>query len=114
MAWAPTGQMDPGELVLASSTAGDNDFSCNYLNLHFPCRWGDYAGASPDPLNANVVWGSNQVLTTPSGAGNPNWVTQNFAIAGPIVRSPALQSTPRPTPTRSPALPGPSSTPGGR
>ena len=111
----PLGQMDPGEIVLATSTAGDNDFSCNNPpGFSFPCRWGDYSGASPDPLIANVVWGSNQALTTASSPGNPNWVTQNFAIAGPILRSPASQSTPRPTPSRSSALPGPTSSPGGR
>ena len=114
MLGTPLGQMNPGELVLASSSAGDRDFSCNFTGHGEPCRWGDYSGASPDPLNANVVWGSNQALTLPSvPAGNPNWVTQNFAIAGPVLRSPVPQSTPRPTPTRDPANPGaPSPTPG--
>ncbi|HVC78575.1 MAG TPA: hypothetical protein VND96_18875 [Candidatus Micrarchaeaceae archaeon] len=116
MIWTPLGQMDPGEVVLASSTAGDQDFSCNYMGTGTACRWGDYSGASPDPLNANVVWGSNQALTLPSVfGGNPNWVTQNFAIAGPVLRAPTDQSTPRPTPTRDPANPGPPSpTPGSR
>ena len=100
----PLGQMDPGEIVLATSTAGDNDFTCNYQNMGFPCRWGDYAGASPDPVNANVVWGSNQALTPPTlGNGSPNWVTQNYAIVGPVVRSGAQQSSPSPFPSRSPA-----------
>ena len=103
MVWTPAGQMDPGEIVLASSTAGDRDFSCNNPpGNNVPCRWGDYAGASPDPLNKNVVWGSNQALTLPSVAdGNPNWVTQNFAIVGPPAR-PAAQSSPAPTPSRGP------------
>ena len=115
MSWTPAGQMDPGEIVLASSTAGDQDFSCNNpAGFNLPCRWGDYSGASPDPLNTNVVWGSNQGLTTPSMPGGiPNWVTQNFAIAGPVVsRVGAIQSSPVPTPTRDPALPGPSPTSG--
>src|SRR6266496_5252714 len=43
------------ELTLGTSSAIDQDFSCS------PCRWGDYAGASPDPSNANVIWGSNQL-----------------------------------------------------
>jgi chitodextrinase len=38
-----------------------------------PCRWGDYAGASPDPNNTGVVWGSNQ-LTSSAG-----WLTRNFS-----------------------------------
>jgi len=100
----PLGQMDPGEIVLATSTAGDTDFSCNYQGTGFPCRWGDYAGASPDPVIANVVWGSNQALTPPTlGNGSPNWVTQNYAIVGPVVRSGAQQSSPSPFPSRSPA-----------
>ena len=102
----PLGQMDPGEIVLATSTAGDNDFTCNYMGGGFPCRWGDYSGASPDPVFGNVVWGSNQGLTTPSGPGNPNWVTQNYAIVGPVVRAGAHQSSPLPTPSRDPANPG--------
>jgi hypothetical protein len=108
------GQMDPGEILLATSTAGDNDFTCNYMGLGFPCRWGDYSGASPDPVLGNVVWGSNQAMTTPSGPGNPNWVTQNYAIVGPVVRLGAQQSSPPPTPTRDPAgqsAPAPTPTP---
>ncbi|HEY2597539.1 MAG TPA: hypothetical protein VGJ79_03570 [Candidatus Dormibacteraeota bacterium] len=108
------GQMDPGEIVLATSTGGDADFTCGYPNgtTTAPCRWGDYAGASADPLYANVVWGSNQALSASLPGGNPNWVTQNFAIAGPTFRTPAAQSTPRPTPTRGPVNPGPTPTPG--
>jgi hypothetical protein len=115
MAWTAPGQMDSGETVLATSLAGDNDFSCNYQNSGFPCRWGDYAGASPDPLNPNVVWGSNQALTLPGiPTDNPNWVTQNFAIVGPPAR-PAAQSSPVPTPSRGPVHPGPPpGTPAGR
>jgi hypothetical protein len=114
MNWTAPGQMDPGEIVLALSTAGDQDFSCNFTGHGEPCRWGDYSGASPDPLNANVVWGSNQALTTPSGPGNPNWVTENFAIAGPVVsRVSAIQSSPVPTPTRDPATTGPTPAPPG-
>ena len=109
MIWTAAGQMDPGEIVLASSTAGDSDFSCNFTGHGEPCRWGDYSGASPDPNNPNVVWGSNQALTTPSvPGGNPNWVTENFAIAGPLVsRVGVILSSPVPTPTRDPALAGP-------
>lgn len=117
MIWTPVGQMDPGEIVLASSSAGDSDFSCNYMGSGAACRWGDYAGASPDPSNPNVVWGSNQALTTPSVVGgDPNWVTQNFAIAGPVVtRTGAIGSAPVPTPSRDPANPGaPPPTPGTR
>ena len=116
MVSTPTGQMDPGEIVLVTSTAGDQDFSCNNPSPGFPCRWGDYAGASPDPVNGNVVWGSNQALSTPSVPdGPPNWVTQNFAIVGPLSRVVQQSSTPSPIPTRSPAAPSsPSPSPGAR
>jgi hypothetical protein len=115
LSWTAAGQMDPGEIVLATSTAGDSDFTCNHTGHGEPCRWGDYSGASPDPNQANVVWGSNQGLTTPLPGGIPNWVTQNFAIVGPVVlRVPALQASPVPTATRAPVLPGPSPTPGTR
>ena len=100
-------------LHCAMSAAGDTDFTCGYPNntTTAACRWGDYSGASPDPLNANVVWGSNQALTTPpvfpASPTDPAWVTQNFAIAGPIVtRTAPIQSSPVPTPTRGPAAPG--------
>ncbi|MEP6753069.1 MAG: hypothetical protein ABI959_10015, partial [Candidatus Dormiibacterota bacterium] len=109
MIWTPAGQMDSGELVLAPSTAGDNDFTCGYPNntTTAACRWGDYSGASPDPLNPNVVWGSNQALTAPGFPGDPSWVTQNFAIAGPIVKRTApIPSSPVPTPARDPAMTG--------
>jgi hypothetical protein len=101
----PLGQMDPGEIVLATSSAGDNDFSCNLTRHNEPCRWGDYSGASPDPLNPNVVWGSNQALTSPGFPTLPNWVTENYAIAGPLLLTPATQSSPAPTPTRDPSNP---------
>ena len=115
MIWTAAGQMEPGEIVLAASTAGDSDFSCDFTLHGEACRWGDYSGASPDPNNNNVVWGSNQALTTPSiDGGNPNWVTQNFAIAGPVVsRVGVIQSSPVPTPTRDPAGSGPAPAPPG-
>ena len=39
-----------GEIVLGTSAAADQDFSCTAPNGP-PCRWGDYAGASPDPTD---------------------------------------------------------------
>jgi hypothetical protein len=63
------------EGTLVASAAIDRDFSCS------PCRWGDYAAASPDPSNSTLVWGSNQ-YNGPIGAP-PNrlgWKTRNFAI----------------------------------
>jgi hypothetical protein len=65
-----------GELLVGSSSAPAQDFSC----IPGPCRWGDYAGASPDHSNANVVWGSSQAVGSPSFVGDPAWTTRNFAI----------------------------------
>jgi hypothetical protein len=78
----PLGSLDAGELVIAQSSAADLDFTCGYTKPTDPCRWGDYAGASPDPLNDGVVWGSSQI-TGPCfifcGLFT-QWQTQNFAV----------------------------------
>ena len=76
---AALGTLDSGETVLATSTAADTDFSCS-APYGPPCRWGDYAGASPDPVNPGVVWGTNE-WSGPSVFGFPGWGTQNFALA---------------------------------
>jgi hypothetical protein len=91
------GQMS-GEIVLGTSSATDEDFSCGGVSS--PCRWGDYAGASPDPTNDQAIWGSNQLngpLTT-----DPAWRTRNFEITD------AAAGYPRPknaTPIRVPLVP---------
>jgi hypothetical protein len=78
-----------GDILIGSSAAAAQDFSCN----PGPCRWGDYAGATPDPVADDTVWGSNQVLASASGS-NPRWTTRNFAVqvfrgyARPISASP--------------------------
>jgi hypothetical protein len=64
-----------GDILIGSSVAAAQDFSCN----PGPCRWGDYAGATPDPTRDDTVWGSNQLIGSPSGT-NPRWTTRNFAI----------------------------------
>ena len=64
-----------GDILIGSSVAAAQDFSCN----PGPCRWGDYAGATPDPLAPDTVWGSNQLIGAPSG-NNPRWTTRNFSI----------------------------------
>jgi hypothetical protein len=66
-----------GEVVLGTSNAIDQDFSCTAPNGP-PCRWGDYAGASPDPVEIQSVWGSNQ-LNGPTTT-NPAWITRNFQL----------------------------------
>ena len=80
----PSGQMDAGEVVLGTSTTFDQETLFQGNCTTNPCRWGDYSGASPDPSNAGVVWGSNQ-LAGPAFFGFAQWTTQNFAIStGPV------------------------------
>lgn len=84
----PLGTMS-APVVLRSSAAIDSDFTCpSYEPRSISCRWGDYAGASTDPINGDVVWGSNQV-NGPAAEYNAQWATQNFALTPT-----ALQSAP--------------------
>lgn len=77
-----------GELTLVESTVADNDFSCTGAYGGPPCRWGDYAGASPDPTNPCTVWGTTTISgSTDAIGGKPTWVTQNFALAEGMVQS---------------------------
>src|SRR5207253_8450882 len=71
----PLGQM-AGEVALGASSAVDQDFSCG--GAATPCRWGVYAGASPDPASFQGIWGSNQ-LNGPTCA-DPAWLTRNFQL----------------------------------
>jgi hypothetical protein len=103
------------EVTLGTSAAADRDFSCTAPDGP-PCRWGDYAGASPDPLNVHVVWGSNQ-LNGPF-TSDPHWVTRNFALddgtspgyprpkgATPVLVSLALAYRPCTSPNRTHGAP---------
>jgi hypothetical protein len=68
-------------ISLASSAATDSDFSCPSVERKAAsCRWGDYAGASVDPINTNLVWGSSQVNGPARTGHQAQWATQNFAI----------------------------------
>jgi hypothetical protein len=71
-----------GETLLATSSGIVNDFSCpSHTGGTRPCRWGDYAGASTDPLGGNAVWGTAEyegaVDTTNFSA---RWLTQNMKL----------------------------------
>jgi Fibronectin type III domain len=78
----PLNSLDAGELVVASSSSADLDFTCGNPSPTSPCRWGDYAGASPDPQNPGVVWGSSQVTggCVVFCGFFAQWQTQNFAV----------------------------------
>ena len=89
----PQGTMG-GELTLGSSSHFDQDFSCAPPNPGDPplCRWGDYAGASPDPLQQNAVWGTNQALGPASGS-SAHWVTRNYAVSPDAAPADPVAST---------------------
>jgi hypothetical protein len=88
----PLGSLDAGELLIGQSSAADADFTCGYSSPTAPCRWGDYAGASPDPLNDGVVWGSSQVTGPCSILCGffAQWQTQNFAVVASTTATPVL------------------------
>jgi PASTA domain/Divergent InlB B-repeat domain len=71
------------DLQLATSSFEDSDLSCpSQTASSSSCRWGDYAGASPDPNNACLVWGTSMLTTSsPDVSGTPQWGTQNAAIS---------------------------------
>jgi len=112
---APLGTMN-GPVELGTSVAVDSDFSCPTEPLGEEigadtCRWGDYAGASVDPIDPNLVWGSNQA-NGPIGSElefeeeeeifelghNPQWITRNFALeANDIAPSASFTASPNPT-----------------
>jgi hypothetical protein len=77
-----TGAISALKLV-ATSTAADTGFDC--MNTSHLCRWGDYAGASPDPASPTTattgqVWGTS-MLSAPGGSSSSSgWATQNFAV----------------------------------
>jgi hypothetical protein len=88
----PLGEME-GDVLLGTSAGAAVDFSCD-ISEEEPCRWGDYAGASPDPSRGAIVWGSNQGLAAPSGE-LARWTTRNFALVG----DPTISSLVPPAPT---------------
>jgi hypothetical protein len=66
------------DLRLATSTSPDKDKSCRYG----PCRWGDYTGASPDPSDASLIWGTGELTVEPPHTVThaPQWGSENAAI----------------------------------
>jgi PKD repeat protein len=79
---ATTGGTMAEDVTLAESEGVDDDFSCPSVTAETaPCRWGDYAGASPDPLHPGVVWGTGELNGKPDTAEhNARWKTENFAL----------------------------------
>ena len=71
--------------LIATSTAADTGFDCMTAASPNLCRWGDYAGASPDPAAPTTgtrgqVWGTSMLSAPGGSASSSGWTTQNFAI----------------------------------
>src|SRR5258708_16318272 len=70
--------------LIATSTAADTGFDCMTAGSPNLCRWGDYAGASPDPAAPTTgtrgqVWGTS-MLSAPRGSASSSGLTShNFA-----------------------------------
>jgi hypothetical protein len=79
-----TGAQSSFQLV-KQSTAPNIDFSCNSF-FGEACRWGDYAGATPDPAantsdSGGQVWFSNQYNKSGSDSNDVDWQTWNWSTA---------------------------------
>ncbi|HEU4978544.1 MAG TPA: PKD domain-containing protein [Solirubrobacteraceae bacterium] len=82
-------------LTLATSAARDEDFSCTNRT---PCRWGDYPGATPDPVagSGTLVWGTGMLNGPLPGNGDPQWTTQNAAVQTSLPPVAAFTLSPSP------------------
>ncbi len=65
-------------VVVNQSTGANIDFTCGPT-----CRWGDYAGATPDPLigAGGHVWLSGEWNRPFTDGSTPTWATWNWAAA---------------------------------
>ena len=71
--------------LVATSTAADTGFDCMTTSHPDLCRWGDYAGASPDPAapttgTTGQVWGTSMLAAPGGSASSSGWTTRNFAV----------------------------------
>ena len=67
-------------LISVQSKKADTDFTCGAKT---PCRWGDYAGASPDPApsstSGGTVWLSG-MLGNGGSRFTAGWTTWNWQV----------------------------------
>ncbi len=75
----PLSTMDAAELVLGTSVDPLQETAFGNNCIVDPCRWGDYAGATPDPMFAGTVWGTGE-LTGAFNGGLGQWLTRNYAV----------------------------------
>jgi len=74
----PVGGVQSSPTTILQSTGRNLDFSCSST-----CRWGDYAGASPDPIagaTGGRVWFVNQWNVASVTANDVDWRTQVFNV----------------------------------
>jgi hypothetical protein len=72
--WKKGGGAQSALTTLVQATGPNVDFSCS------PCRWGDYSGATPDPLGNGKVWLANQYNVASSDTSGTDWRTRIFAL----------------------------------
>ena len=70
-------------VLVQQSTGPERDFSCTGGAGGNVCRWGDYGGASADPLASagGRVWLSNEWNMPATDGTTPTWQTWNWAAA---------------------------------
>ena len=78
LSWIPPGPQSGWVLINPASTGPNEDFSCSPT-----CRWGDYAGASPDPSPYNPmgfgrVWLTNEWNQPSVNTSDIDWKTWNW------------------------------------
>lgn len=71
--------------LVATSNAADTGFDCTINTTPDLCRWGDYAGASPDPASPTTgttgrVWGTSMLAISGGSSSSAGWTTRNFAV----------------------------------
>jgi hypothetical protein len=72
-----------GVVQAGSSLGPERTFDCQ--QSFFVCRWGDYAGASPDPKAAidgasGRVWGTSMLAIPTASFDGANWRTRNLVV----------------------------------
>ena len=75
----PVGGIQSVFTKVVQSAGKDQDFSCS----SGVCRWGDYAGASPDPVagaTGGTVWMANQYNVASTTSNNVDWRTWIFNV----------------------------------
>jgi hypothetical protein len=75
-----------GQVAVKSSPGPIAGFDCSDADQGDPCRWGDYASATPDPSNSSRIWnvsewasGNKPACTTALNCP-ATWRTQIFVV----------------------------------